>query len=82
MKKVLYFLVALFLVGCADQELYEDIADAPKSNVEADNQYAYLMEQARWGDGQAYLKLADLYHTGNGVQSNFLGTISMLAMAD
>ena len=43
---------------------------------------AYLLEQARWGDGQAYLKLADLYHKGQGVQQDFLGTISMLAMAD
>ena len=47
MKKVLYFLVALFLVSCAEQELYEDIANAPKSNIEVDNQYAYLVEQAR-----------------------------------
>lgn len=82
MKKVLYFLVALFLASCAEQELYENIADAPKSNIETDNQYAYLLEQARWGDGQAYLKLANLYHKGQGVQQDFLGTISMLAMAD
>ena len=82
MKKVLYFMVALFLASCAEQELYEDIADAPKNNIEIDNQYAYLVEQARWGDGQAYLKLADLYHKGQGVQQDFLGTISMLAMAD
>ena len=47
MKKVLYFLVAMFLTSCAEQELYEDLADAPKSNIEADNQYAYLLEQAR-----------------------------------
>ena len=72
----------MFLASCAEQELYEDITDAPKGNIEADNQYAYLLEQARWGDGQAYLKLADLYHKGQGVQQDFLGTISMLAMAD
>ena len=53
MKKVLYFLMALFLTSCAEQELYEDIADAPKSSIEVDNQYAYLLEKARWGDGQA-----------------------------
>ena len=82
MKRVLYFLMVLFLVSCAEQELYEDIADAPKSSIEVDNQYAYLLEKARWGDGQAYLKLADIYHKGQGVQQDFLGTISMLAMAD
>lgn len=43
MKKVLYFFVALFLASCAEQELYEDIADAPKGNIEVDNQYAYLL---------------------------------------
>ena len=48
MKKVFYFLIALFLASCAEQELYEDIADAPKGNIEIDNQYAYLLEQARW----------------------------------
>lgn len=82
MKKIIYFLVALFLTSCAEQELYEDIADAPKKNIEVDNQYADLVEQARWGDGQAYFKLAELYHKGQGVQQDFLGTISMLAMAD
>lgn len=45
MKKVLYFLVALFLASCAEQELYEDIADVPQSNIGVDSQYAYLKEQ-------------------------------------
>ena len=82
MKKVLYFLVAMFLSSCAEQELYEDIADAPKSNIEVDNQYDYLLEQARWGNGEAYLKLAEYHRSGIGVRQDFLGTISMLAMAD
>ena len=74
--------MVLFLASCVEQELYEDIADAPKSSIEVDNQYANLLEKARWGDGQAYLKLADIYHKGQGVQQDFLGTISMLAMAE
>lgn len=74
--------MVLFLGSCVEQELYEDIADAPKSSIEVDNQYANLLEKARWGDGQAYLKLADIYHKGQGVQQDFLGTISMLAMAE
>lgn len=83
MKKILYFLTALLLASCAEQELYKDIADTARSKMDgADNQYAFLMEQARWGDGQAYLKLADLYHTGQGVQQDFFGTFSMLAMAN
>lgn len=82
MKKVLYFLVVMFLASCAEQELYENIADAPKSNIEVDNQYDYLLEQARWGNGDAYVKLAEYYRSGIGVQQDFLGTISLLAMAD
>ena len=41
-----------------------------------------LMAQARWGDGNAYLKLADYYVNGqNGTRPDFMATISMLNMA-
>ena len=82
MKKVLYFLVTLLLASCAKQELYEELPDDSFGSAKADSQYTTLIEKARWGDGQAYLKLADLYHKGKGVQQDLLGTISMLALAD
>ena len=84
MKNVFYFLIVLLLASCAEQELYKDITDATYSKVSVvvEDQYTVLLEQARWGDGQAYLKLADLYHKGQGVQQDFLGTISMLEMAN
>ena len=82
MKRVLYFLMALIPACCAAQESNGGIADTPKSNIEEDCQYDSLVQQARWGDGRAYLKLADLYRKGQGVQQNLLGAISMLAMAE
>lgn len=81
MKNILCFLVLMAIVGCAEQELYKNTVDIVKNENHID-QYAYLMEQARWGNGQAYLKLADYYRTGQGGKKDFLGTISMFAMAD
>jgi cell division protein FtsI (penicillin-binding protein 3) len=82
MKKILYVLVALFWGSCAEQDMFDDIVDTSKSEVPANNEYASLIEQARWGNGDAYLKLAEFHRSGTGVRQDFLGTISMLAMAD
>ncbi len=40
-----------------------------------------LVEQARWGDANAYLKLAECYRKGEGVKKDFLCMISMAEMA-
>lgn len=40
-----------------------------------------LLHQARWGDGSAYLKLADCYRDGFGVKKDFFGMITMANMA-
>ena len=82
MKTYLYLFVALFLIGCTKQEMYENVGGTFPSKGDANSQYAQLIEQARWGDGQAFLKLADFYHNGQEGQQDFLGTLSMLAMAD
>ena len=83
MKKYLFVLVAtvLALVGCTDQQFLEGgLADnVPPA---ADNGFAALIEQARWGDGQAFLKLADCYRDGNGVEKDFVGMLCMVSLAD
>lgn len=40
-----------------------------------------LIDKARWGDGQAFLKLADCYCYGNGVKQDFFGMIYMIIQA-
>ena len=84
MKKILYIFVALLIAGCSEQDVYNDIVDAPSSmsEVPATDQYSALLEQARWGNSDAYLKLAGFYHDGIGVKADFMGMMSMLAMAD
>jgi TPR repeat protein len=83
MKKYLFVLVAtmMALVGCTDQHFLEE---GLANNVPpaAENGFAALIEQARWGDGQAFLKLADCYRDGNGVEKDFVGMLCMVAQAD
>ena len=83
MKKYLFVLVTtmLALVGCADQQFLED---GLANNVPpaAENGFAALIEQARWGDGQAFLKLADCYRDGNGVEKDFVGMLCMVSQAE
>ena len=84
MKKILYIFITLLIAGCSEQDVYNDIVDAPNitSEVPAKDQYSVLLEQARWGNSDAYLKLAEFYHDGIGVKADFMGMMSMLAMAD
>ena len=84
MKKILYIFVTLLIAGCSEQDVYNDIVDASSIMSETSNtdQYSTLLEQARWGNSDAYLKLAGFYHDGIGVKADFMGMMSMLAMAD
>lgn len=78
----------LFLASCSEQHLQEDrlasskvgeqkgAVKAPQDSVLA------LLHQARWGDGSAYLKLADCYRDGFGVKKDFFGMITMANMAE
>ena len=74
----------LLIAGCSEQDVYNDIVDAPSimNEAPATDQYSDLLEQARWGNSDAYLKLAGFYHDGIGVKADFMGMMSMLAMAD
>jgi len=82
MKKylLLWIVSATVFMGCTDQQFQENaLADFHQQN--GNNEINTLIEQARWGDGQAFLKLADCYRDGNGVEKDFAGMLCMLAQA-
>ena len=82
-KAILFLLATMMMAGCAEQQVFDDIAlDAPEQVTKTVN-FNDLMAQARWGDGYAYLKLADYYINGkNDTKPDFMATISMLTMAE
>ena len=83
MKKILFVLVTMVmsLVSCTDQQFVDELAEG-KAELSTTNEFSALVEQARWGDGQAFLKLADCYRDGKGVEKDFVGMLSMVAQAD
>lgn len=83
MKKILFVLVTMVmsLVSCTDQQFVDELA-GDKVGLSTTNEISALVEQARWGDGQAFLKLADCYRDGKGVEKDFVGMLSMVAQAD
>ena len=81
MKKFLFFVVALVLVSCTDQLLVDEVASRPVEQ-DAASEVSVLMEKARWGDGEAYVKLADCYRDGKGVKQDFISMLGMASFAD
>ncbi|MBR6180455.1 MAG: sel1 repeat family protein [Prevotella sp.] len=81
-KAILFILATMMMASCAEHQVFDDVAlDAPEYVKKTEN-FNDLMAQARWGDGNAYLKLADYYVNGqNGTRPDFMATISMLNMA-
>lgn len=83
MKKYQLVLVTtmMAIVGCTNQQFLED-GLTNNVSLAAENGFAALIEQARWGDGQAFLKLADCYRDGKGVKKDFVGMLCMVSQAD
>ena len=87
MKKfVLLTMSILLFTGCSQQQMEHEISgNLAKENsetvVSASNPVNEYLEKARWGDGNAYIKLAECYHKGIGVKPDFMGTLTMLTMA-
>ncbi len=88
MKKfIVFMIVAIFMASCSEQQLFDEftseqsVTSSEQQNSESVILNSYL-EKARWGDGNAFLKLAECYHDGIGVKADFMGMMSMLAMAD
>lgn len=81
MKKFLLFVAVLVLVSCTDQLLVDEVAGEPVG-LAPTSEVSVLMEKARWGDGDAYVKLADCFRDGNGVKQDFICMLSMASFAD
>ena len=86
MKKYIILFMVAILASCSDMQLAESIADVKESELVKENatgsaEIKALVERARWGDGQAYLQLADCYRDGIGVKKNFLGMLAMVEQA-
>ena len=84
---VLAMSAILMLSSCSEQQLFDEhvsevvVPQTGQVTAQAGILNSYL-EKARWGDGTAFLKLAECYHDGIGVKSDFMGTLTMLMMAD
>ena len=86
MKKCIILFMAAILASCSDTQLAESIADVKESELVKENangsaEIKALVARARWGDGLAYLQLADCYRDGIGVKKNFLGMLAMVEQA-
>ena len=83
MKKYLFAIMAVLLamVSCTDNQFLDENA-GNLSELSSTNEVSALIEKARWGDGQAFVKLADCYRDGKGVKQDFVGMLTMLAQAD
>ena len=83
MKKNLFAIMAVLLaiVSCTDNQfLDENVGNL--SELSSSNEINALIEKARWGDGQAFVQLADCYRDGKGVKQDFVGMLTMAAQAD
>ena len=81
MKQYFYLVIALMMVSCTDQFTVDEVAGEYAEQTPV-NEVATLMEKARWGDGQAYVKLADCYREGKGVKQDFITMLGMVSFAD
>ena len=86
-KHFLFVMVVIFMASCSEQHFLDDYVSQTTAQLSEQEPSqtgivdSYL-EKARWGDGDAFLNLAKCYHDGIGVKSDFMGTLTMLMMAD
>lgn len=84
----LYLIMMLLLASCSEQQVMEETLSSQKlteqkgMTISPQDSIKSLLYQARWGDGSAYLKLADCYRDGIGVKKDFFGMITMAHMAE
>ena len=83
MMKYLLLIVSVLLatVSCTDSQFLDESVGNP-TELSSTNELNTLIEKARWGDGQAFVKLADCYRDGKGVNKDFIGMLAMLSQAD
>lgn len=87
MKKfIVLAIVVMLMASCSEQNFLEDNVNNPSAPLceqeppQSSIVNSYL-EQARWGSGEAYLKLAQCYHDGIGVERDFVSMLCMVEMA-
>lgn len=80
MKHFLWIL-ALVLVGISYAKLNDEVLTAPKTQ-DGEIDVNALINRARWGDGRAFLQLADCYRDGKGVKQDFSGMMWMAVQAN
>ena len=84
----IYMIMMLFLASCSEQQVMEETTSSTKlteqtsMTVSPQDSVMSLLNHARWGDGSAYLKLADCYRDGFGVKKDFFGMIMMAEIAE
>ena len=81
MKKLFYLVVTLLMISCSEQLLVDEVVGESVEQT-AVSELNVLMEKARWGNGEAYVKLADCYRNGKGVKQDLTGMLSMVFLAD
>jgi len=85
MNRKKYFLCCVVLLGlasCSDQLLDRELMKVERPVNQVVDEYHYYLEKARWGDGEACMKLADYYRQGIYVKSDFISMSVMLLMAE
>lgn len=83
MKKLFGLLIGLLvLASCSDQLMENDLSRVESPTNQVVDESCHYLEKARWGDADAYVKLADCYRNGVGVKPDFIGMTAMLAMAE
>ena len=86
MKKKYYALATVLmtvalLLSCTDS-LFINENMGNTSKMSSSDEVKALIEKARWGDGKAFLQLADCYRDGKGVKKDFSVMLAMAAQAD
>lgn len=82
-----YICILLLIFGsCSKQQFLENASLGNQGVVFANSlspqdSVKFLLHQARYGEGTAYLKLADCYREGFGVKKDFLSAAKMVKMA-
>lgn len=86
MKNLYTYIIVLFAAFSTGQTIKATVptgyATIIGDSITPVDSVKLLVTQARWGDGNAYLKLADRCRSGNGMKKDFLCTLSMIEMAE
>lgn len=76
MKEIVLYLFVLLILGFVPRHLMAEVKSEMNDSI-----VNVLIEQARWGDGQACVELAKCYQEGIGGEQDFLSTALRLIQA-